>query len=164
MSGARARIAVVGAGAWGTALACHLASRAHAMPEVVLVARSADRAGEIARDRRHKRVDHADGGIGIGAHGGFKGGLQMFRLSHLQHRPQVNAQSGRGGLGVAHHERLDLADLPVLHPQAQGDEHERTLGGVVRLLPERGDDGRLARRRIGHEQPVPTLAHHRPPR
>ena len=55
MSGARARIAVVGAGAWGTALACHLASRAHAQPEVVLVARSADRAGEIARDRRNDR-------------------------------------------------------------------------------------------------------------
>jgi glycerol-3-phosphate dehydrogenase (NAD(P)+) len=55
MSGARARIAVVGAGAWGTALACHLASRAHAKPDVVLVARSADRAGEIARDRRNDR-------------------------------------------------------------------------------------------------------------
>ena len=55
MSGARARIAVVGAGAWGTAIACHLASRAHAKPDVVLVARSADRAGEIARDRRNDR-------------------------------------------------------------------------------------------------------------
>ena len=51
----RARIAVVGAGAWGTALACHLASRAHAKPQVVLIARSADRAAEIVRDRRNDR-------------------------------------------------------------------------------------------------------------
>jgi len=55
MTGAGARIAVVGAGAWGTALACHLASRAHAKPRVVLIARSSDRAAGIARDRRNDR-------------------------------------------------------------------------------------------------------------
>ena len=48
-------VAVVGAGAWGTAFACHLASRAHAAPRVMLcwrdaeAARAADRARENAR-------------------------------------------------------------------------------------------------------------------
>ena len=51
MAERRAEIAVVGAGAWGTAIACHLAARAHAAPHVVLVARSQDRAASDARDR-----------------------------------------------------------------------------------------------------------------
>jgi glycerol-3-phosphate dehydrogenase (NAD(P)+) len=55
MSGARATIAVVGAGAWGTALACHLAERAQARPQVRLLARSAERAAELERDRRNDR-------------------------------------------------------------------------------------------------------------
>lgn len=55
MSAQAARIAVVGAGAWGTALACHLASRAHAKPRVVLVARTPARSAELERDRRNDR-------------------------------------------------------------------------------------------------------------
>ncbi|CAG0965144.1 glycerol-3-phosphate dehydrogenase (NAD(P)+) [Burkholderiales bacterium] len=55
MAGARADIAVVGAGAWGTAIACHLAARAHACPRVVLVARSRERAAELGRDRSNRR-------------------------------------------------------------------------------------------------------------
>ena len=50
-----AEVAVVGAGAWGTAIACHLAERAHAKPRVVLVARSRERADELGRDRRNAR-------------------------------------------------------------------------------------------------------------
>jgi glycerol-3-phosphate dehydrogenase (NAD(P)+) len=48
-------VAVVGAGAWGTAIACHLADRAHAKPRVVLIARSRERADELRRDRRNAR-------------------------------------------------------------------------------------------------------------
>jgi glycerol-3-phosphate dehydrogenase (NAD(P)+) len=46
-------VAVLGAGAWGTALAAHLARR-HGT-EVTLWARSADHAAEIARSRRNER-------------------------------------------------------------------------------------------------------------
>ena len=55
MSATAARIAVVGAGAWGTALACHLASRAQAKPRVVLIARTPARSAELERDRRNDR-------------------------------------------------------------------------------------------------------------
>jgi len=55
MAAARAEVAVVGAGAWGTAIAVHLAARAHAAPRVVLVARSRERADEIAHERRNER-------------------------------------------------------------------------------------------------------------
>ena len=48
-------VAVVGAGAWGTAIACHLAARAHAKPRVVLIARSRERADELKRDRLNAR-------------------------------------------------------------------------------------------------------------
>src|SRR5204862_344755 len=48
-------VAVVGAGAWGTAIACHLAERAHAKPRVVLIARSRERADELRRDKRNAR-------------------------------------------------------------------------------------------------------------
>jgi glycerol-3-phosphate dehydrogenase (NAD(P)+) len=50
-----AEVAVVGAGAWGTAIACHLAARAHAHPRVVLIARSRERANELRRDKRNAR-------------------------------------------------------------------------------------------------------------
>ncbi|MEO6564497.1 MAG: NAD(P)H-dependent glycerol-3-phosphate dehydrogenase [Casimicrobiaceae bacterium] len=45
-------VAIVGAGAWGTAFACHLASRAHAAPRVLLCWRdaAAARAAEVARE------------------------------------------------------------------------------------------------------------------
>ena len=46
-------VAVLGAGAWGTALAAHLARRDDAV--VTLWARSPDHAGEIARSRRNER-------------------------------------------------------------------------------------------------------------
>ena len=46
-------VAVLGAGAWGTALACHLARRDDVA--VTLWARSAARAGEIAASRRNER-------------------------------------------------------------------------------------------------------------
>jgi glycerol-3-phosphate dehydrogenase (NAD(P)+) len=48
-------VAVVGAGAWGTAIACHLAARAHARPRVLLIARSRERADELKRDRLNAR-------------------------------------------------------------------------------------------------------------
>jgi len=48
-------VAVVGAGAWGTAIACHLADRAHAKPRVVLIARSRERADELRRDKCNVR-------------------------------------------------------------------------------------------------------------
>ncbi|MFI4924867.1 MAG: 2-dehydropantoate 2-reductase N-terminal domain-containing protein, partial [Vicinamibacteria bacterium] len=44
-----AEVAVVGAGAWGTAIACHLAARAHAHPRVVMIARSRVRADALRR-------------------------------------------------------------------------------------------------------------------
>jgi glycerol-3-phosphate dehydrogenase (NAD(P)+) len=50
-----ARIAIIGAGAFGTALAIHLAARAYARPRVALYARSPAHAAELARDRRNPR-------------------------------------------------------------------------------------------------------------
>lgn len=49
------RIAVIGAGAFGTALAVHLATRAHAAPRVVLHARDDAAAARLARERRNER-------------------------------------------------------------------------------------------------------------
>jgi glycerol-3-phosphate dehydrogenase (NAD(P)+) len=51
MAAGMARIAVLGAGAWGTSLACVLAARL----EVVLWARDGDQARAIARSRRNER-------------------------------------------------------------------------------------------------------------
>jgi len=51
----RGAVAVIGAGAWGTAIACHLASRATARPRVHLVARDAARAATLAASRRNER-------------------------------------------------------------------------------------------------------------
>jgi len=48
-------VAIVGAGAWGTALALHLATRATAAPRVRLVARSAEQAEAIRRARENVR-------------------------------------------------------------------------------------------------------------
>jgi glycerol-3-phosphate dehydrogenase (NAD(P)+) len=48
-------VAIAGAGAWGTALAVHLASRAAAAPRVVLWARDAAKAREIDRLRENAR-------------------------------------------------------------------------------------------------------------
>ena len=48
-------IAVVGAGAWGTALAVHLAARAHAAPKVTLCFRDAVQARESAQKRENVR-------------------------------------------------------------------------------------------------------------
>jgi glycerol-3-phosphate dehydrogenase (NAD(P)+) len=48
-------VAILGAGAWGTALALHLASRATAAPRVRLVARSAGQADAIRRARENVR-------------------------------------------------------------------------------------------------------------
>ncbi len=48
-------VAVVGAGAWGTAFACHLASRAHATPKVVLCWRDAAVAGAADAARQNAR-------------------------------------------------------------------------------------------------------------
>jgi glycerol-3-phosphate dehydrogenase (NAD(P)+) len=48
-------VAIVGAGAWGTALALHLATRATAAPHVRLVARSAEQADAIRRARENVR-------------------------------------------------------------------------------------------------------------
>ena len=48
-------VAIVGAGAWGTALALHLATRAAAVPRVRLVARSAEQADAIRRARENVR-------------------------------------------------------------------------------------------------------------
>jgi glycerol-3-phosphate dehydrogenase (NAD(P)+) len=55
-----ARIAIIGAGAFGTALAIHLASRAQARPRVALYARAPGHAAELARDRCNPRYlpDH----------------------------------------------------------------------------------------------------------
>jgi len=50
-----ARIAVLGAGAFGTALALHCAARAHARPEVVLYARDAGVAADVDRTRINER-------------------------------------------------------------------------------------------------------------
>jgi glycerol-3-phosphate dehydrogenase (NAD(P)+) len=50
-----ARIAIIGAGAFGTALAIHLASRAYARPRVALYARAPAHAAALARDRRNPR-------------------------------------------------------------------------------------------------------------
>ena len=52
---ARAFVAVVGAGAWGTAIACHLAARSRARPRVALVARTPERAEALRRERRNER-------------------------------------------------------------------------------------------------------------
>lgn len=49
------RIAVLGAGAWGTAMAVHLASRASARPQVVLWARDGVQAQAIAGHRENRR-------------------------------------------------------------------------------------------------------------
>jgi len=48
-------VAVLGAGAWGTAMACHLAARAGAAPEVTLWARDAAQASAMATARRNDR-------------------------------------------------------------------------------------------------------------
>ena len=48
-------VAILGAGAWGTALALHLATRATAAPRVRLVARSAEQADAIRRARENVR-------------------------------------------------------------------------------------------------------------
>jgi len=50
-----AHIAVLGAGAFGTALAIHCAARAHARPQVLLYARDATAAAELARTRVNAR-------------------------------------------------------------------------------------------------------------
>jgi glycerol-3-phosphate dehydrogenase (NAD(P)+) len=50
-----ARIAVLGAGAFGTALAIHLASRAHARPQVSLHARARAQADALERTRVNER-------------------------------------------------------------------------------------------------------------
>lgn len=55
MPEARAGIAVLGAGAWGTAIACHLASRARAAPRVVLVPRTREQADALVRGRENAR-------------------------------------------------------------------------------------------------------------
>ena len=54
-AGAPVRVAVVGAGAWGTAIACHLAARAHSAPQVTLVARSYADVDAMRRTRRNER-------------------------------------------------------------------------------------------------------------
>jgi len=48
-------VAILGAGAWGTALAVHLAARAAAKPSVVLWVRAADQAAAIDAARRNER-------------------------------------------------------------------------------------------------------------
>ncbi len=48
-------VAVLGAGAWGTAMACHLAARAGAAPEVTLWARDAAQANALDATRRNER-------------------------------------------------------------------------------------------------------------
>ncbi len=50
-----ARVAIVGAGAWGTALAVHLAARAHAAPEVTLCFRDPVQAQDCASARENTR-------------------------------------------------------------------------------------------------------------
>jgi glycerol-3-phosphate dehydrogenase (NAD(P)+) len=49
------RVAVLGAGAWGTAMASHLAARTAERPQVVLWARSAEQARAIDRTRENAR-------------------------------------------------------------------------------------------------------------
>ena len=49
------RVAVLGAGAWGTAVATHLAARAAERPDVVLWARDAEQARAIDRSRENGR-------------------------------------------------------------------------------------------------------------
>ncbi len=49
------RIAILGAGAWGTGLAVHLAARAAARPEVTLWARDPAHAGALERERANER-------------------------------------------------------------------------------------------------------------
>ena len=56
------RVAVVGAGAWGTAIACHLAARAHAAPRVVLVARST---ADVDAMRLARRNEHYLPGVAL---------------------------------------------------------------------------------------------------
>ncbi|MFO1395904.1 MAG: NAD(P)H-dependent glycerol-3-phosphate dehydrogenase [Burkholderiales bacterium] len=48
-------VAVLGAGAWGTAMACHLAARAAARPDVTLWARDAAQAQAMAATGRNER-------------------------------------------------------------------------------------------------------------
>lgn len=50
----RASVAILGAGAWGTALAVHLSTRAHAQPAVRLWARSRAQAGAMASTRQNE--------------------------------------------------------------------------------------------------------------
>jgi len=78
MSSASAGIAVLGAGAWGTAIACHLAARAHAAPSVVLVARTRDRAESIARDRANER---------------YLPGIALPDALAIDHRPEAAARA-----------------------------------------------------------------------
>jgi glycerol-3-phosphate dehydrogenase (NAD(P)+) len=49
------RVAVLGAGAWGTAMACHLCSRAAARPQVALWVRDPAQAEAMARSRENAR-------------------------------------------------------------------------------------------------------------
>ncbi len=49
------RVAIVGAGAWGTAMAAHLASRAHQAPAVTLCFRDAAQAQTVAAARENAR-------------------------------------------------------------------------------------------------------------
>lgn len=49
------RVAVLGAGAWGTAMACHLASRAASAPEVTLWGRDPAQMAALARTRENAR-------------------------------------------------------------------------------------------------------------
>jgi glycerol-3-phosphate dehydrogenase (NAD(P)+) len=49
------RVAVLGAGAWGTAMACHLAARAASPPEVVLWGRDAAQVAALASARENAR-------------------------------------------------------------------------------------------------------------
>jgi glycerol-3-phosphate dehydrogenase (NAD(P)+) len=49
------RVAIVGAGAWGTALGVHLAAHVHAPLDVLLVARTAEAAHAIAAARENRR-------------------------------------------------------------------------------------------------------------
>ena len=50
-----ARVGVVGGGAWGTALAVHLAERSHARPRVTLYVRSAAQARDLLATRENRR-------------------------------------------------------------------------------------------------------------
>jgi len=49
------RVAVLGAGAWGTAIACHLATRSAARPEVVLWGRDRDQVATMSGARENAR-------------------------------------------------------------------------------------------------------------